>query len=62
MPAFAEDRGDRIDERLDNKDERINERLDNKGDRIEDRLDRKGDRVARNDGGRNHGGGARTHR
>ena len=34
MPALAEDRGDRIDERLDNKGERINERLDNKGDRI----------------------------
>lgn len=31
IPALAEDRGDRIDERLDNKGERIDERLDNRG-------------------------------
>ena len=46
MPALAEDRGDRIDERLDNKGERIDERLDNKGDRIEERFDTRADRAS----------------
>ena len=46
MPALAEDRGDRIDERLDNKGERIDERLDNKGDRIEHRYDARAERAS----------------
>ena len=46
MPAFAEDRGNRIDERLDIKDERIDERLDNRGDRIEDRFDARAERAS----------------
>ena len=39
--AIADDRGDRINDRLDHRGEVINERLDRKGERINDRLDRK---------------------
>jgi hypothetical protein len=52
-PLLAEDRGDRINKRLDNRGERINERLDKHADRLEanghekaaQHLDRKGDRI-----------------
>jgi hypothetical protein len=40
-----DNRGDRIEERLDNKGDRIDQRLDNKGDRIDGRLDQRGDRI-----------------
>ena len=43
--AMAEDRGDRINERMDARGERINDRLEDKGDRINDRLDERGERI-----------------
>jgi hypothetical protein len=45
LPVTAQDRGDHIDERLDERGERINERLDQRGLAAEARLDAKGDRV-----------------
>lgn len=39
--AIADDRGERINDRLDERGEALNERLDRKGERINDRLDRK---------------------
>jgi hypothetical protein len=45
VPVTAQDRGDRINERLDERGERINERLDQRGLAAQARLDAKGDRV-----------------
>lgn len=47
-PVLAEDRGDRINERLDRRGERVNDNLDNRGERINDRLDRRSDRLDAN--------------
>ena len=38
--AFAGDRGDRVDRRMDRHGERVDHRLDQRGDRIDQRLDR----------------------
>ncbi len=45
IPAMAEDRGDRANQRLDARGERINEHLDARGERINERLDARGERI-----------------
>jgi hypothetical protein len=47
LPAMAQDRGDAVNERLDNKGDRIESRLDKRGNRIENKLDKRGDRIDR---------------